>query len=192
MPEAEVLVPVPLGDAGAALAPPDPEPEPEPEPEEPPVEGEDPPDAALADDPADPLPELAGVVELVAVVELEVEDTAALADAPLGTVSAGAPDVSVEAELPLPHATNPADRTTPAATAVIGRATRNKAAPRHEPSGSIRRPQCGQSFRSFCVSWSHQLQKRRFSTAHGSSDGLGASGSRIAETSSGSPVSRST
>ena len=35
----------------------------------------------------------------------------------------------------------------------------------------------GQSFRSFCESWSHQLQNRRFSTAQGSSDGVGANGS---------------
>ena len=32
----------------------------------------------------------------------------------------------------------------------------------------MRRPQVGQSLRSFWASWSHQLQKRRFSTAHGS------------------------
>src|SRR5581483_7725505 len=37
-----------------------------------------------------------------------------------------------------------------------------------------------------------QLQKRRLSTAHGSSDGVGASGSSSATTSSSSPVSRST
>ena len=35
------------------------------------------------------------------------------------------------------------------------------------PSGPMRRPQVGQSLRSFWASWSHQLQKRRFSTAHG-------------------------
>ena len=44
-------------------------------------------------------------------------------------------------------------------------------------SGSIRLPQCGQSFRSFWDSWSHQLQNRRFSTAQGSSEGVGATGS---------------
>ena len=38
------------------------------------------------------------------------------------------------------------------------------------PGGAIRRPQVGQSLRSFWASWSHQLQKRRFSTAHGSFD----------------------
>ena len=36
-------------------------------------------------------------------------------------------------------------------------------------SGAMRRPHVGQSLRSFCASWSHQLQKRRFSTAQGSS-----------------------
>ena len=35
------------------------------------------------------------------------------------------------------------------------------------PSAAMRRPQWGQSLRSFWVSWSHQLQKRRFSTAQG-------------------------
>ena len=45
----------------------------------------------------------------------------------------------------------------------------------------MRLPQCGQSFRSFWQSWSHQLQKRRFSTAQGSSDGVGASGSSCAD-----------
>ena len=38
----------------------------------------------------------------------------------------------------------------------------------------MRRPQTGQSLRSFCASWSHQLQKRRFSIAHGSWDFDGA------------------
>src|SRR4051794_1299463 len=55
----------------------------------------------------------------------------------------------------------------------------------------MRRPQVGQSFRSFCAGWSHQLQKRRFSTAHGNWDFDGASGSTFPTTSSRSPVSRS-
>ena len=59
-------------------------------------------------------------------------------------------------------------------------------------SAAMRRPQVGQSLRSFCASWSHQLQKRRFSTAHGSLDFDGGSGSTLPTTSSGSPVSRST
>src|SRR3954467_9336673 len=59
------------------------------------------------------------------------------------------------------------------------------------PNGAMRRPQVGQSFRSFCESWSHQLQKRRFSSAQGSSEPLGASGRICPTTSSSSPVSRS-
>jgi len=55
----------------------------------------------------------------------------------------------------------------------------------------MRRPHVGQSLRSFWAIWSHQLQKRRFSTAHGSYDLDGASGSSLPTTSSGSPVSRS-
>ena len=50
---------------------------------------------------------------------------------------------------------------------------------------------CGQSLRSFWASWSHQLQKRRFSTAHGSDDSDGAAGSTLPTISIGSPVSRS-
>ena len=37
-----------------------------------------------------------------------------------------------------------------------------------DASGAMRRPHVGQSLRSFWASWSHQLQKRRFSTAQGS------------------------
>ena len=43
----------------------------------------------------------------------------------------------------------------------------------------MRRPQVGQSLRSRCASWPHQGQKRRFSTAHGSRDCEGASGSTL-------------
>ena len=39
---------------------------------------------------------------------------------------------------------------------------------RQRGSAAMRRPHVGQSLRSFWASWSHQLQKRRFSTAHGS------------------------
>ena len=55
----------------------------------------------------------------------------------------------------------------------------------------MRRPQVGQSLRSFWAIWSHHGQKRRFSTAHGSWDSDGASGRTLPTTSSGSPVSRS-
>ncbi len=40
--------------------------------------------------------------------------------------------------------------------------------PSRGPSGPMRRPQVGQSLRSFCASCSHQGQNRRFSTAQGS------------------------
>jgi glycosyltransferase involved in cell wall biosynthesis len=55
----------------------------------------------------------------------------------------------------------------------------------------MRRPQCGQSLRSFCASWSHQLQTRRFSTDQGSEERDGATGSTWPTISIGSPVSRS-
>ena len=45
----------------------------------------------------------------------------------------------------------------------------------------MRRPHVGQSLRSFWAIWSHQLQKRRFSTAHGSCDFDGASGQQLAD-----------
>src|SRR5829696_5652906 len=56
----------------------------------------------------------------------------------------------------------------------------------------MRRPQVGHSLRSSWAGWSHQLQKRRFSTAHGSWDFDGGSGSTFPTACSGSPVSRST
>ena len=56
-------------------------------------------------------------------------------------------------------------------------------------SAAIRRPHVGQSLRSFWAGWSHQLQKRSVSTAHGSRDFDGCSGSTFPTTSSSSPVS---
>src|SRR5207247_827951 len=59
-------------------------------------------------------------------------------------------------------------------------------------TGAIRRPQVGQSVRSIGASWSHQSQKRRYSTAQGRFDVLGGMGRTWPTTSSGSLVSRST
>ena len=55
----------------------------------------------------------------------------------------------------------------------------------------MRRPQVGQSFRSFWASCPHHEQKRRFSTDHGRRELDGASGRTLPTTSIGSPVSRS-
>ena len=55
----------------------------------------------------------------------------------------------------------------------------------------MRRPHVGQSLRSFCASWSHQLQNRRFSTDHGSDEIDGGEGRTCPTISIGSPVSRS-
>ena len=89
----------------------------------------------------------------------------------LVTVSAGGgPGTSSAAISPPPQ---------PAAASARTRARRRAGAVRGEGawrgqdqrgSAAMRRPQCGQSLRSFCASWSHQLQKRRFSTDHGSDD----------------------
>jgi hypothetical protein len=162
------------------------------------------PAAAVPDEPLDAdEDEPAGVVELVVLVVVEDAPAETLAELPPGTVKVGTPAVPVVACVPPPpHAARPTDSATPANAAAraafSGRVRRRvpllitAIESSYEPSGSIRLPQFGQSLRSFWVSWSHQLQKRRLSTAHGSSEGVGASGSSIATTSSSSPVSRST
>ena len=53
---------------------------------------------------------------------------------------------------------------------------RTAAALRGRGSAAMRRPQVGQSLRSFCASWSHQLQNLRFSTDHGRFDFDGVEG----------------
>ena len=176
-------VPLPVG----ALAPP----------EEEPLLGAlvAPPDAGeLEEEPAGE----EALVPLLAVVVTPVGPVApvpveALTGPEVGTVSGGEPEVS-EPEEPLPP-----QAATPTRTITVASSARSldcesteRTSWGQEPSGSIRRAQYGQSFRSFWLSWSHQLQKRRFSTAQGSSETVGASGRSWPTTSSGSPVSRST
>jgi hypothetical protein len=144
------------------------------------------------------LPEPDGVLVLVVlvlvvpVVWVLVVFGVTLADAAPGTVSGGA---SVVSAVTVPPPPQPASASAPAPAATRAR-SRRAVGPLgmtigQESSGAMRRPQYGQSLRSLGASWSHQLQNRRFSTAQGSSDTVGASGSSWATTSSSSPVSRS-
>lgn len=106
------------------------------------------------------LPPLLAVVVVVAVVEVPVEVWVVAVDVLGGTVRTGAPLVSVVVAPPLPHAASSADASTPASIAATARILlsrgnmRPSGAGGYAPSGSIRRPQCGQSLRSFCASWS--------------------------------------
>jgi hypothetical protein len=173
-------------------------------PEEPLDEPEDPEEADEPEDPdeaeaegEEPLDEDVVVVFVVAVVAPLFVAAGEELIVWVGTVRGGAPAVSVVA-VPPPHAARAAHAPTPAMSAAIrpsgfllGTAERRVTTKPQTSSGSMRRPQCGQSLRSFWQSWSHQLQKRRFSTAQGSSDDVGARGRSSATTSSGSPVSRS-
>ena len=58
---------------------------------------------------------------------------------------------------------------------------RSHPTPARGSSGPMRLPQVGQSLRSFWACCSHQGQKRRFSTAHGSRELDGASGRTLAD-----------
>ena len=130
---------------------------------------------------------LVEVVEVVSVVLVPEDPLEALEIEPAGGRSGLAGrGASCAVGFEEPQAASPKASSRPARTArsAAGDAIRRR-------SGSMRRPQVWQSFRSFWLSWPHQLQKRRFSTAQGSSDGVGASGSICPTTSSSSPVSRS-
>jgi len=122
------------------------------------------PEFALPDEPLDAEEdEPDGVVELVVLVVVEDAPAETLAELPPGTVNVGTPAVPVVACVPPPpHAARPTDSATPANTAAMaafsGRVRRRvpllitAIESSYEPSGSIRLPQFGQSFRSFWVS----------------------------------------
>jgi hypothetical protein len=169
-PECEPLVPLEPVEPPLDVAPVEPDVPEDADPEE-----AEPPEAVAPED------DEVVVVEVVEVVAF-VEAGDCAATVAVGTVSGGAPAVLVGGELP-PHAARAAHRARPASARALspGRPLLVTTRPRgttgpQTSSGSMRRPQCGQSLRSFWQSWSHQLQKRRFSTDHGSSEAVGARG----------------
>ena len=87
--------------------------------------------------------------------------------------------MSLDSSSSAPQALSPPARASAASSAT----QRGRIGDPAQSTGSMRRSQCGQSLRSRWASWSHQLQKRRCSTAHGSLDGDGASGRTFATTS---------
>ena len=120
------------------------------------------------------------------VVEVVPVEPCREASAPAGTVRSGVDLGTVVATLPPPQPAEAerggdeqrARRGTTVMRRRIGGASDAAA---QDASGAMRRPQVGQSLRSFCASWSHQLQKRRFSTAHGSRDARGREREHLAD-----------
>jgi hypothetical protein len=149
--------------------------------------------------PASPLedsgeePSLEVPLGVVDVVEVEVVRAAAFsADVSVGGVMSGvllgiASEVLAPPHPPMP---TPSKSTTDAARVARGIEGTQLCLAR-DVGGPIRLPHVGQSLRSFCASWPQWGQTRRFSTAHGSRERDGASGSTLPTTSSCSPESRS-
>ena len=128
-------------------------------------------------------------------VVVEVDWAAAFsAEVSVGGTSSGVALGTASETLLEPQAPRATPEISAAATARAMRARTRATAqlgPEEFPGGLIRRPQVGQSLRSFCAICSHHGQKRRFSTDQGSLDCEGASGRTLPRTSIGSSVSRS-
>ncbi len=124
------------------------------EPDEPDVPEDAVPDETEPEEDVAPEDDDEVVVVVVEVLEL-VEAGDRAATVAVGTVSGGAPAVSVGGEVP-PHAARAAHRARPASARALFRCpslfvtTRPRGTTRPQTSsGSMRRPQCGQSLRSF-------------------------------------------
>ena len=131
-----------------------------------------------------------GIVEVAIVDVVVVVSAGGSSVVAVGIVRSGdVRGMSLDSSSSAPHALEPARQREGGEQRCATRGHRRSPT---QATGSMRRSQCGQSLRSRCASWSHQLQKRRYSTAHGRRDCDGASGRTLPTTSSVSPLSRST
>lgn len=111
-----------------------------------PPEDDEPEDELAPEDTLDPLL----VLDVVPVGPVEPVLVDALTGPEVGTVSGGVPEVSELEEPVPPQAARPTTAKAVASSVrILERESMRRTSSSQEPSGSIRRAQCGQSFRSF-------------------------------------------